>query len=79
MLDTKRKLTTKQDELKLELIKIKGIKEFDGSPENYEENFKTKLLNKFSEIYQTISHLCSKTDLESSIDKIKKTMNRHDS
>ncbi len=26
MLDTKRKLTTKQDELKLQLIKIKGIK-----------------------------------------------------
>lgn len=35
-------------------------------------------MNKFTEIYQTISHLCSKTDLDSSIDKIKKTLNRHD-
>lgn len=48
VIDTKRKLTAKQDELKLQLIKIKGIKEFDGAPENLEQTFKTKLMNKFT-------------------------------
>jgi len=37
ILDTKRRLTSKQDELKLELIKIRGIKEFQGAPEEIEE------------------------------------------
>lgn len=57
---------------------MKATKEFEGSPEDYEETFKVKLMGKFTDIYQTISQLCSKSDLESSIEKVKKTVSRHE-
>jgi len=67
ILDTKRRLTSKQDELKLELIKIRGIKEFQGAPEEIEENFKNRLMQKFTDIYQLVSNFTTKADLNSEL------------
>lgn len=36
-------------------------------------------MNKFSELYQLIGSLVTKIDLESSFNKNKKVLNRHDS
>ena len=33
VLATKKKLTSKQDELRLELVRLKSLKEFQGAPE----------------------------------------------
>ena len=62
VLQTKKKLTAKQDELRLELVKVKGIKEFTGAPEDYEQTFKSKLMDKFADIYQSIAQVTAKVD-----------------
>jgi hypothetical protein len=79
ILQTKRKLGSKQDELRLELIKIRSTKEFEGSPKDYEETFKTKLMSKFTDIYQMLGQVATKVDLDGETERIKKTLLRHDS
>lgn len=77
-MDTKKKLTVKQDEIKLELIKVRGMKEFAGSPEDYEPTFKRTLMDKFTDIYQMLSALVTRADFEGGVDKLKKVIKRHD-
>lgn len=43
-----------------------------------EETFKTKISNKFTEVYQLISQVATRADLESEVIRIKKTMARQD-
>lgn len=43
-----------------------------------EETFKTKIANKFTDVYQLISQVATRADLESEVARIKKTMTRHD-
>ncbi len=78
VLETKRKLTAKQDQLKLQLLKLKAIKQFQGSPEEMEETFKTKISNKFTDVYQLISQVATRNDVEAEVARIKKAISRHD-
>lgn len=55
------------------------IKEFEGSPQDYEETFKNKLMNKFTDIYQLIGQLVTRADMESEVERVKKTCVRQDS
>ena len=58
--------------------KVRGIKEFTGAPDDYEETFKRKLMDKFTDIYQMLGGLVTRNDFEGGIDKVKKTIKRHD-
>lgn len=78
MLESKRRLAARQDELKLELLKVKGLREFEGAPQDVEESFKNKLLQKFTDIYQLVSNLVTRTDLETEAEKNRKAHARHD-
>ena len=64
MMATKKKLASKQDELRLDLVRIKGIRQFQGGPEEVEESFKKMLMDKFTDIYQLFGQLVPKADFE---------------
>lgn len=67
LLENKRKMMSKFDELKLDFIKLKSTKQFQGSPEQVEMSFKKKIIDKFNDIYQLIGNLTTKTEFDNTI------------
>jgi hypothetical protein len=43
-----------------------------------EETFKTKISNKFTDVYQLISQVATRNDVEAEVARIKKAISRHD-
>ena len=62
LLEHKKMLNKKLDEVRMELIKLKNLKEFSVAPGKVEEEFQRKLAEKFTDIYQLLSITLTKNE-----------------
>lgn len=78
LLEHKKMLNKKLDEVRMELIKLKNLKEFSVAPGKVEEEFQRKLAEKFTDIYQLLSITLTKNEYESAYERVASRISRHD-
>ena len=78
MLENKKSLNKKFDDIRVEFLKLKTLKQFSIAPEKMEDQFKKRLMDKFTDIYQLLGLTLTKNQYESSNERINKKINRHD-